>query len=120
MKTLTKIVATILLLALAVFAQGSNHSVTLSWTWSQGAGDPATGFHVQRASVSGGPYTTVGTLSSPTSMSYVDSSVLGGQTYFYVVTAFNSGGDSAPSNQITCVVPFQAPAAPTGLSGQVK
>jgi len=109
-------------------AMAQNHSATLTWAWSQGTGDPATGFHVQRATVTGGPYGVVATVPSPTTLTFVDTSVSAGQTYFYVVTAFNTaaattanpGGDSAFSNQVTCAIPFQSPSTPTGLSGTVK
>lgn len=108
----------LLVFPLALF--GQNHSVTLTWNWSQGTGDPATGFHIQRSATAGGPYTVIGTVGSPVTLTYVDTAVVAGQTYYYVVTAFNGGGDSTPSNQVTCVVPFQAPPSPSGLSGTVK
>src|SRR5262249_33489774 len=63
-----------------------------SWTASPGA----TSYHVKRATVSGGPYTTVG---SPTSTSFTDTGLSNGTTYFYVVTAVNSAGESGNSNQ---------------------
>lgn len=100
-----------------------SHSTTLSWSWSQGSGDPAAGFHIWKAigttapSTSGTPYATV---SSPSIMSYTDTGVVAGQTATYVVTAYNPGGDSVPSPSATCTTPFQAPAAPTSLQGSVK
>lgn len=97
----------------------AQHSVTLNWSWAQGTGDPAQGFHIQRSGTSGGPYAIVGTTSNFATPSFVDNSVVGGQTFFYVVTAFNAAGDSAPSNQFTAVVPFSVPSAPTALSGTV-
>lgn len=110
-----------LLLALSTLSLAAqNHSVTLSWAWTQGTGDIATGFHIQRSAISGGPYTTIATISSPTTLTYIDTNVVAGQQYYYVVTAFNSGGDSVPSNQVACTIPFQAPATPTGLSSTVK
>lgn len=98
-------------------AQSANHSATLTWVASatDATHDTPTGYNVKRSAVSGGPYTTVGSTASPTT-TYVDSTVLGGATYFFVVTAFNGGGESVPSNQVTCTVPFQKPQAPTGLS----
>src|SRR4051812_17223753 len=92
-----------LLLPACPILAAQNHSVTLSWGWSQGTGDLATGFHVQRASVSGGPYTVIATVNSPSILTYIDTAVVAGQQYYYVVTAFNSGGDSTPSNQSACV-----------------
>jgi hypothetical protein len=115
-----KLIIVLIIASSILLGQGANHSATLTWLWSQGASDPATGFHVQRSQVSGGPYTIVGTVGSPTTLTFVDSSVVAGQTYFYIVTAFNTGGDSVPSNQVTCTIPFQAPAAPSGLSVVAK
>lgn len=118
MKKLTFLLLLFLSACLSLAAQ--NHSVTLTWAWTQGTGDLATGFHIQRASVSGGPYTTIATISSPSTLTYVDTNVVAGQQYYYVVTAFNAGGDSVPSNQVACTIPFQAPATPTSLSSTVK
>ena len=116
-----KAILAFFLLAVSSYAQAATHSATLTWTWTQTGGDPATGFHVQRSQVSGGPYTVVGTVSSVATLTYTDTTVAGGQTYYYVVTAFNSGGDSAPSNQATGVIPFQAPSpGPAGLTITVK
>jgi len=73
-------------------ATAGNAQVSLSWTASSGASS----YHVKRATVSGGPYTTVG---SPTATSFTDSGLSNGTTYFYVVTAVNSAGESGNSNQ---------------------
>ncbi len=116
-RALPVIIAVILFLATA-FGQAS-HSVTLTWTWAQGAGDPATGFHVQRATVAGGPYTTVGTVPAAT-LGFLDTSVTAGVTYFYVVSAFNPGGDSSRSPEVSCLIPFLPPSTPTGVSAVVK
>lgn len=115
------------LFAASAFAQ---HSNALTWSWSQGVGDPATGFHVWRSATTpvpttGAPYAVV---ASPSTLTYVDSSVSAGQSWSYVVTAYstgavtalNPGGDSLPSNTFTCVTPFSAPPPPTGLSGLTK
>lgn len=107
-----------LLLATSLTAQ--SHSATLIWAWTQGTGDPATGFHVQRSATVSGPFTILATIPSITTLTYIDTTVIGGQTYTYMVTAFNSGGESVPSNLVTCVVPFQAPTPPSGLSATVK
>jgi fibronectin type 3 domain-containing protein len=75
-------------------ATAGNASVNLSWT----ATGSATSYHVKRATVSGGPYSQVG---APTSPSYADSSVTNGTTYFYVVSAVDSAGESANSAQVS-------------------
>ena len=103
-------------LTLSSQAADPHPSVRLNWNWSQGTGDAATGFHVQRSATAGGPYTVVGTVTPATTLTYLDTAVLAGATYFYVVTAFNAGGDSSKSGEVSCTIPFQAPVAPSGLS----
>jgi len=85
--------------------------VSLSWTAATGS---PSGYNVKRSSVSGGPYATVGTTAAPT-VSYNDS-VLGGQTYYYVVSAVNGAGESASSLQVSAAPTLAAPAAPVGLA----
>ena len=89
-------------------ASGGNQQVSLTWTGSNGA----TSYNVKRGTTSGGPYTTV---ASPAGTSYTDSSVTNGTTYFYVVTAVDSTGESSNSNQASAT-PGAIPAAPAGLT----
>jgi hypothetical protein len=80
----------------------TQHSVSLSWTDS-GAG--IVGYNVYRGSISGGPYAKINSALDSTT-TYTDTSVLGGQTYYYVTTAVNgSGMQSGYSNQAQAVVP---------------
>jgi len=67
--------------------------VPLRWQESFGA----TGYTVQRATTSGGPYTIIA--SNVTGGSYLDTSVINGTTYYYTVTATNSAGTSANSSE---------------------
>jgi cellulose 1,4-beta-cellobiosidase len=94
-----------------VAAAGINQ---VSLQWSAAAG--ATSYHVQRATTNGGPYTTI---ASPTSTSYVDSGLTAGVTYYYVVSAVNSAGESGNSSQVSAT-PQAAPlpTAPTLLNAQ--
>ncbi|MGN6643595.1 MAG: autotransporter-associated beta strand repeat-containing protein, partial [Verrucomicrobiota bacterium] len=89
-------------------ATGSNAVVRLTWNASSGA----TSYKVKRATVSGGPYTVVG---SPVGTSYTDSGLVNGTTYYYVVSAVNAGGESTNSAQdsATTVAP---PLAPGGFT----
>ncbi|MEA2552731.1 MAG: hypothetical protein QOJ65_907, partial [Fimbriimonadaceae bacterium] len=73
-------------------ATAGNAQVSLAWTGSSGA----TSYNVKRATVSGGPYTTVG---SPTATSFTNTGLTNGTTYYYVVTAVNTAGESGNSNQ---------------------
>jgi fibronectin type 3 domain-containing protein len=92
-------------------ATPGNAVVTLTWTASMGA----TGYNVKRATTSGGPYAQ---LAAPSSNGYTDSSVTNGTTYYYVVSAFNSTGESANSAQVSATpqAPGVPPAAPTNLT----
>ncbi len=79
------------------------HSVTLNWDPSSSA---VVGYYVYRGTMQGGPYTKLNTTSvAPTT--YVDSTVVSGQIYFYVVTAVDSNGiESLFSNEATAAIPI--------------
>ncbi len=72
-------------------APGENAVVALRWQPSLGA----TSYTVNRATTSGGPYSTVA--SGVTASSYTDKTVTNGTTYYYVVNAINSAGTSVNS-----------------------
>jgi hypothetical protein len=55
----------------------------------------AAGYNVERATVSGGPYTPVS--NGITGASFTDAGLVNGLTYYYVVTATNHIGESLPS-----------------------
>ena len=78
----------------------SNSLVRLSWSAVPGA----TGYKVQRSTTNGGPYTLVGTTAAT---SYNDPAVINGFTYYYVVTAVNSAGESLPSGQVLAIPPME-------------
>jgi hypothetical protein len=84
-------------------ANSPSHSVELSWTPS--ATPSIVGYIVERADQSGGSYTqlTPAPIASPT---YTDTTVRGGQTYFYIIIAVDSTGQtSAPSNEAAVTIP---------------
>jgi fibronectin type 3 domain-containing protein len=65
----------------------------------------AVGYNVYRGNTSGGPYTEINPTLDP-STTYTDSTVLGGQTYYYVSTAVDSAGvESGFSNQVKATIP---------------
>lgn len=68
--------------------------ITLNWNAAAGA----TSYNVMRSTASGGPYTTLVALEVGAT-NYVDTSVLGATTYYYVVSAANAGGESDFSAQ---------------------
>ena len=89
-------------LAGAGVAAAVAHSVALGWTADT---TPVAGYNVHRATVSGGPYTKLNA-TPVTSAAYTDSTVSGGQTYFYVVTAVSTAGaESANSGQVSAAIP---------------
>src|SRR5690349_18030523 len=59
-----------------VTAIAGNAQVSLSWSTINGA----TGYHVKRATQSGGPYTQIG---APTVSNFTDTGLTNGTTYFY-------------------------------------
>jgi len=78
------------------------HTVGLSWNPSNSTG--VAGYNLYRSTVSGGPYTQI--VSRDNASTYTDNTVLGGQTYFYVVTSVDgSGTESVYSNQAQAVIP---------------
>ena len=74
-------------------ATSGNQQISLAWTGSLAA----TAYQVKRSTTNGGPYTTVGT---PTTTSFTDTGLTNGTIYYYVVSAVNSAGASANSNQV--------------------
>jgi Abnormal spindle-like microcephaly-assoc'd, ASPM-SPD-2-Hydin/Protein of unknown function (DUF1573) len=83
--------------------QSSQPWVTLSWTASTSS---VAGYNVYRSTVSGGPYTILLNSSLVTGLSYTDSTVEAGVTYYYVVVAVSASGvESSYSNQASATVP---------------
>lgn len=74
-------------------ATAGDAKVTLNWN----AVTDATGYNVKRSTTAGGPYTTIA--SNVSGISYVNSGLTNGTTYYYVVTAITANGESGPSNE---------------------
>jgi len=78
---------------------------SVSLAWDASASSNVSGHHVYRGTQSGGPFSSIN-LFLVLSTTFTDSSVLAGQTYFYVVTAVDENGvESIFSNEVTAVVP---------------
>ena len=97
-------------------AVGGAGQVTLSWT----SVSNATSYNVYYAATSG-VTTTSGTKLTSVSSPYIQTGLTAGTTYFYVVTAVNSSGESAASaiaSTTTASAPPEptVPAAPTGVT----
>lgn len=67
--------------------------VSLSWNASTGA----TSYRLKRSTSNGGPYSAIAT---PGSTAYTDTGLTNGVTYYYVVSATNSAGESGNSSQV--------------------
>jgi fibronectin type 3 domain-containing protein len=93
-------------------ATAGDRRVTLTWNASTGS----TSYNVKRATSAGGTFTVIA--SGVTALTYSDTSVANGTTYYYVVSAVNSAGESADSATVsaTPVAPVVTPNAPTGLT----
>jgi hypothetical protein len=80
----------------------SLHAVRLQWN---PAPSKVKGYNVYRSSTSGGPYKKINPVVN-VSPSYLDGSVEGGETYFYVSTAISADGkESRYSNQSQTTIP---------------
>jgi hypothetical protein len=78
------------------------HAVALNWDASSSS---VAGYNVYRSVVSGSSYAKLNG-SVVGGVSYADSSVQSGQTYYYVATSVDaSGTESAYSNEVTAIVP---------------
>jgi fibronectin type 3 domain-containing protein len=93
-----------------LMATAGNAQVSLSWPASTGAAL----YYVKRSTTTGGPY---GQISSPAATTYTDTGLTNGTTYFYVVSAYNSAGQSANSAEVNATpkAPPVPPPAPANL-----
>jgi hypothetical protein len=75
------------------------HTVIVQWTASI---TPGVSYNVYSGITSGGPYTSIGTTSA---LNFRDPTSTAGNTYYYVVTAFDTNGESGYSNEASAVIP---------------
>ena len=80
-------------LTLAFWAAPGGTTIVLTWNGASGTDH----YNVKRATVSGGPYTSIGT---PTDTEFTDTPPSASATYFYVVTATVGANESANSNEV--------------------
>ncbi|MBL7697186.1 MAG: fibronectin type III domain-containing protein [Chitinophagaceae bacterium] len=83
--------------------------------WTQGTGE--TGFEVYRGTKSGGPYTFV-SLRPVNAVTYTDTALAAGTTYYYVMRSVSATGASAKSNESVAktLADVSAPTAPSNLT----
>ena len=92
-------------------AVAGNGRVALSWS----ASATATNNYVKRSLTSGSDYTTVATNAS---LTFTNTGLSNGTTYYYVVSSVNASGSSVNSTEVSAT-PLAPPAAPTGLAATV-
>jgi len=100
-------------------AMPAGTQINLAWTASPGA----SGYYVKRSSTNGGPYAVTAFVSGG---AYEDPSILPNVTYYYVISAINSAGESSNSNhaeawiaQYTVTFDANGGSQPAPLSKQV-
>lgn len=73
-----------------------------------------TGYNILRSTVSGGPYTKIGT---SLTVAFSDTQISPGTTYYYVVEAFDARGNISPrSNQVNATIPQASDTTPPTVS----
>ncbi len=85
--------------------------------WSAAPG--ATSYRIQRATATGGPYTTVGTATTPF---FAGTGLTNGSTYYWTVQSVNVAGTSASSTKVSgkpaaTTLSFNTPKSGTTVSG---
>jgi beta-galactosidase len=93
-------------------ATAGDKQIQLAWNSSGGA----TNYNIKRALVTGGPYTVV---AASTAVLHMDSGLSPG-TYYYVVSALNSAGESANSAEANATVTCASPPAPGLLTATAE
>jgi hypothetical protein len=82
--------------------QATSHLATLTWTASTST---VSGYNVYSSTTNGSGYTKINS-SLVAGLTYDDTTVQNGTTYYYVVTAVDANGnESTDSNQATAVIP---------------
>ena len=90
-------------------ATAGNAQVALNWPTTAGAAS----YNVKRATVNGGPYTTITNVST---LDFMDNGLANGTTYYYVISAVNALGETANSAPASATPQVSALATPTGLT----
>ena len=90
-------------------ATAGNGEVSLTWTAATGAA----GYDIFRGTSSG---TEIQVATGVAGTSFADFGVSNGITYYYKVTAGNTGGQSGKSNEASAMPQGAIPAVPTGLT----
>jgi len=88
-------------------AVAGDGQVTLSWSTTTGA----VSYNIKRSLTTSGPYTDK-TFTGVTTTSFIDSTVVNGTRYYYVISAVNLGGESSNSAETSAMPRLAPPSAP--------
>jgi hypothetical protein len=92
-------------ISLSGTGESTAYEVNLTWDAPTGSSDPVAGYNVYRSPSGGTSYQQLNE-SAITQISYVDTTVQGGQTYDYIVESVDASGvTSAPSNMASVTIP---------------
>jgi len=75
-------------------AKTGDGQIVLNWNASAGASS----YNIKRSGTSGGPYAQI---ASTAATNFTDSGLASGTKYFYVVSSYNAGGESANSTEVS-------------------
>ncbi|MCT4597260.1 MAG: hypothetical protein N4A50_05205 [Vallitalea sp.] len=90
--------------------ENGNKSVNITWSSAKGAFT----YKVKRATTSAGPYTLVA--DNITGTTYTDTNLTNGISYYYVISAVNSKGESNNSPEVIALPDITKPNSPTGIN----
>jgi hypothetical protein len=85
-------------------AQGTVSVGSIGIIWEFSLSGDVTGYSVYRATTSGGPYTSVGSVPS-SSFGFTDTTVFSGTHYYYIVRAASGTVESVNSNEVPILAP---------------
>jgi beta-galactosidase len=97
-----------------IMAAAGDEQVTVTWDVTPGA----TGYNVRRSTSSGGSYTIISTNTG--ALGFVDTNVTILTTYYYVVTALNSSGESLNSAEVSASSDAFVTATASVVNSQVQ
>jgi fibronectin type 3 domain-containing protein len=91
----------------SVNSQPSVHSHSVVLAWDASTSTDVVGYNDYRSGVSGGAYARLNGSIPVLPLTYTDTTVQAGLTYYYVVTAVDSEGtESQYSNEASALVPY--------------
>jgi fibronectin type 3 domain-containing protein len=96
-------------------ATAGNGSVSLNW--ADNTEPDLASYNVKRATVTGGPYTTIAT--GVAVSAYTDNTVTNGTTYYYVVSAVDTGSNESVNSSQVSATPHVSSASFIEVGGRV-